>query len=289
LTKFYGPTRGIENLDLSVERGEVFGFLGPNGAGKTTTIRLLVGLLKPTAGEAWLDGQRVDMIDPAYRKEVGYLPGEPGLYGYLTGREFIERWAALRAEATDKALELAARFDLDLDRKIKGFSHGMKQKLAIVAAFMHGAPLLILDEPTQGLDPLAQQEFYKLIEEEHASGKTIFLSSHILVEVERVCHRVGIVREGRLIAVEHIDDLKSKRVKHLEAQPTSPVDAENFLIPGVKTATYENGVLSLTIDGNYPAILRALSELDIVNIRIGDASLEEIFLEYYSESEESDR
>jgi ABC-2 type transport system ATP-binding protein len=287
LTKYYGKTLGVEDLDLRVEEGEVFGFLGPNGAGKTTTIRLLLGLIHPTKGQAKIFGSTLDFRSHAYRRDVGYLPGEPGFYSHLSGREFLARLSSLRgSNGRDKAEKLAGRLDFDLSRKIKGLSHGTRQKLAIVAALMHDAKLLILDEPTSGLDPLAQQVFYEMIQEESDQGRTVFLSSHLLGEVERTCSRVGVIRAGRLVVVEDISDLKRKRVKWLEADLEGEVKPDNFRLPGVRSAEIEGQKLKLSIEGNYSEILKVLAARRIENVTIQDATLEEIFLEYYSGDKE---
>jgi ABC-2 type transport system ATP-binding protein len=287
LTKYYGKTRGVEGLDMRVEECEVFGFLGPNGAGKTTTIRLLLGLIHPTRGQSKISGSLIDFRSASIRQSIGYIPGELGLYSHITGMEFLSRLSSLRGEKiSTKAEELAQRFGLDLSRKIKGLSHGTRQKLGIVQAFMHDAMLLILDEPTIGLDPLAQQVFYELIHEEQEQGKTIFLSSHLLGEVERTCSRVGVIREGRLVVVEEINDLKKKRVKWVEAELKGEVDPDTFKMPGVRSVQKEGKILRLAIEGNYSEVLKALAAYRIENITIHDASLEEIFLEYYSDRKE---
>ncbi len=289
LTKYYGKARGVEGLDLKVDEGEVFGFLGPNGAGKTTTIRLLMGLIRPTGGVARVFGASVDSSRPSIRKDIGYLPGELGLYSHISGEEFLSRLSSLReGSQPGKAGQIARRLDLDLSRRIRGLSHGTRQKLGIVQALMHDARLLILDEPTLGLDPLAQQIFYELIHEEREQGRTVFLSSHQLGEVERTCSRVGVIREGRLVVVEDIADLKKKRVKWAEVELKTEVDPEPFRIPGVRSIRCEGRKLRLSIEGNYQEILRAMSSLPVENITIEDATLEEIFLEYYTERGEQD-
>jgi len=289
LSKYYGRVRGVEDLDLRVEEGEVFGFLGPNGAGKTTTIRLLLGLIHPSRGQARIFGSALDYRSPSFRQNIGYLPGELGLYSHVSGIEFLSRMSSLRKNKPgDKARELAQRLDLDLSRKIKGLSHGTRQKLGIVQALMHDSGLLILDEPTIGLDPLAQQTFYELIHEERGQGKTVFLSSHLLGEVERTCSRVGVIREGRLAVVENISDLKKKRVKWAEVELKGEVDPEKFNIPGVRSVQKEGRRLKLSLEGNYNEVLAALATCPLENITIQDASLEEIFLEYYSGSREDE-
>jgi len=290
LTKYYGASRGIEDLDRAVEEGDVFGFLGPNGAGKTTTIRLLLGLIHPTRGAARLLGTPVDGTSANLRTHVGYLPGEVGLPAHLTGREFLARFARLRGGGFGpKAEALAQRLDLDLSVRTKHLSHGTRQKLAIVQAFMHDVRLLILDEPTTGLDPLAQQTFYEIVEEERGRNRTVFLSSHVLNEVERTCVRVGIIREGRLVAVENVEDLKQRRVKWAEAEFDEEVDADALRVPGVQSVQVEGRRVRMAITGNYADVLRALSAHAIDNVSIRDATLEEIFLEYYTGPRKEDR
>ena len=285
LTKYYGSCRGIEDLVLEVEEGEVFGFLGPNGAGKTTTIRLLLGLIRPTRGRFAIFGTPVRFGSFSYRNDIGYLPGEVCIHGNLTGHEFLARLAALRGSTMEKGNDLARRLKLDLSKTVKGLSHGNRQKLAIVQAFMHDARLLILDEPTSGLDPLTQQAFFEMIREESDRGTTILLSSHILSEVERACSRVGIVREGRLVAVERIDDLKKKRVKHAEVELGTEVDAKDFHLPAARSVRIEGRKVRFTVEKDYRSILEALSAYPVEDITIRDAALEDIFLEYYSDSQ----
>jgi len=282
LTKYYGTCRGIEDLNLRVEEGEVFGFLGPNGAGKTTTIRLLLGLIRPTRGRFLICSAPINFGSFSYRRDIGYLPGEVSSHQNLTGGEFLARLASLRGNTDDKSKNLARRLKLDLSKKVKGLSHGTRQKLAIVQTFMYNARLLILDEPTSGLDPLTQQVFFELVREERDRGTTVFLSSHVLSEVERACSRVGIIREGRLVAVERIDTLKKKRMKQAEVEFGTEVNAEMFRLPGVRSILVEGRKIRFSIEGEYRSILNALTAYPIENVTIKDATLEDIFLEYYS-------
>ena len=285
LTKHYGVCRGIEDLDLRVDAGEVFGFLGPNGAGKTTTIRLLLGLIRPTRGRMRICNMPIDFRSFSYKKNIGYLPGEVGLPGYLTGGEFLARMASLRGGASNKLEHLAQRLDLDLSTKIKSLSHGTRQKLAIAQAFMHNAPLLILDEPTTGLDPLTQQVFYELVCEERDRGTAVFLSSHVLSEVDRVCSRVGIIRQGRLVTVERIDDLKKKRIKRVEVVFDAEVNTKAVRLPGTQSLAVDGRVIRFAIEGEYNVMLKTLSAYPVEDITIQDATLEDIFLEYYAAPE----
>jgi ABC-2 type transport system ATP-binding protein len=282
LTKYYGTCRGIKDLNLRVEEGEVFGFLGPNGAGKTTTIRLLLGLIRPTRGRLFICNEPIIFRSFSYRKDIGYLPGEVSFYPYLTGREFLARLASLRGDADEKYKNLASRLKLDLSKKIKGLSHGTRQKLAIVQTFMYNTRLLILDEPTNGLDPLTQQVFFELVCEERDRGTTVVLSSHVLSEVEHACSRVGIIRDGRLVAVERIDDLKKKGVKQVEVEFGMDVNAAMFHLAGVRSILVEGRKIRFSMEGQYGSILKALTAYPIENVAIKDATLEDIFLEYYS-------
>ena len=229
LTKDYGRGRGLFELDLQVAQQEVFGYLGPNGAGKTTTIRVLMGLIRPTAGSAYIFG--LDCVRDAVdvKRRVGYLPGDVPQFGSLRGSEVIAYLGGMRGGVDRKVVRaLAERFDLDLGRRFREYSSGNKQKLAIVLAFMHRPDLLILDEPTSGLDPLNQQEFYALLRETREAGATIFLSSHVLSEVEHVCDRVGILRAGRLVKVADLEELRRARAQH-DLVGTEPSLEEFFL------------------------------------------------------------
>jgi len=218
LTKYYKKIKGIENLNFSVKKGEIFGFLGPNGAGKTTTIRTLLGFLKPTSGKAFIFGENVtaDIVD--IKEDVGYIPGDLNLYGHLTGGQFLKYFSKLKNYDMYLIGDLLSTFEVPLDRKIKGYSKGMKQKLGIIQAFMHDPDLVIMDEPTSGLDPLLQQTFYDFLKDEKKNGKTLFLSSHNLSEVDKICDRIGIIRDGDLVALEDIDTLKSKKGKIIKAK-----------------------------------------------------------------------
>ena len=285
LTKYYGDTPGIVDLDLAVEVGEVFGFIGPNGAGKTTTIRLLMNFLYPTKGSGSVFG--MDMVEHSLsiRRRVGYLPGDLALYPSMTGREFLLFFSRLRdidSAATTK--RLAERFDLDLDRRIKEYSKGNRQKVGVVNAFMHEPELLILDEPTGGLDPLMQQEFGELVAEVRGEGRTVFLSSHYLPEVERVADRVGIVRRGRLIAVDSLDGFRAKIQSNLSIEFGSPVDPATFAgIGGVTVIGTQKGgtVLRMSVAGSQHAVLKAAAAMDVRTITSAEADLDDVFLSYY--------
>ena len=285
LTKFYGKSLGVEGLNLEVQVGEVFGFLGPNGAGKTTTIRLLLDFLRPTRGRAKILGWDSRRGSLEIHRRVGYLPGELALYEHMTGRELLAYFANLRGHVDwTYVLGLADRFDFDLDRRIGQLSRGNKQKLGIVQAFMHEPELLILDEPTMGLDPLMQQEFYRLIGEVQVRGHTVFLSSHILPEVERICQRVGVIRSGRLVAVESVEVLKKRALRLLEIHFARPVPPEPFAsLPGVVETWRENNVIRVKIKGPVDPVIKAAAQFPVVDVVSHEASLEEIFLHYYGD------
>ncbi|HET6810777.1 MAG TPA: ABC transporter ATP-binding protein [Acidimicrobiales bacterium] len=287
LTKNYGRHRALDGVDLVVGAGEVFGYLGPNGAGKTTTIRLLLGLLRPTSGRATVFGLDAWADSTAVHARTGYLPGEPALYPRLTGRDLVAYFARLRRRPTDvaAAVQLAERFDLDLDRRIRALSKGNRQKLAIVQAFMSEPDLAVLDEPTAGLDPLVQQEFHQLLRETTGRGATVLFSSHVLDEVERVADRVGIIRHGRLVAVERLEDLRTKAVHRVEARTFGPVDLGPFAaLEGLRQLSLEGGVLRFGVpESSLDAAVKALGRCRVVDLSVTEADLEELFLTYYSE------
>ncbi len=289
LTKSYGRQRGVVDLSFGVRPGEVFGYLGPNGAGKTTTIRTLLDLIRPTGGRATVLGMdsRADAIE--IHRRVGYLPGEFGLYDHLTGGEYLTFLADLRGGVPSEGIaELAARLDLDLSVRIRALSHGNRQKLGLIQAFMHRPELLILDEPTSGLDPLMQQVFYGILTEARDEGRTVFLSSHVMPEVERVCDRVGIIREGRLVAVEDIGDLRAKEVRTLEVHFDGPVAAGEFRgLPGIRDVHPIGDALRITVAGEMDAVVKRAARHPIVDLKSHEPTLEEIFLTFYG-SEEKD-
>lgn len=287
LTKFYGHTRGIEDLSFSIPRGVTYGFLGPNGAGKTTTIRCLLGLLRPNSGEAYVFGEKVELDGARIRTRIGYVAGDVRLYDHETGRWHIDYLSRLRGGPAASADELADRFEFDPSRKVKQLSKGNRQKLALVLALMHDPELLILDEPTSGLDPLNQQVVFNVIGERIANGTTVLLSSHILSEVEKVCDRVAIIREGRLVAEESMSDLLAKRMRHLDVTFTQPV-ARGLLdgIDGVGfVETPAPDRLHATIYGHaIDVVLKALATHDVTDVEIERASLEDVFLEMYRDA-----
>lgn len=282
LTKYYGTHRGVENLNLTIEDGEVFGFLGPNGAGKTTTIRLLVALLKPTRGSAQVLGKDVWRDSATIKKELGNLPGDLHLYERMTGDEFLNFIARFRPKKPPVLKkELIERFDLDLKKRIKDYSKGNRQKLGIIQALMHDPEILLLDEPTSGLDPLMQQEFYHLVKELKSKGRTIFISSHFLPEVEKVCDRVGIIKEGRLVTIERINTLVSKKVRYIDIFFESPVNPDDFRLPGITSIDKVDSHLRITVKGEIDPLIKKLAQYKVRDLISTHASLEEIFLEFY--------
>ncbi len=282
LTKYYGRVRGIDSVNLEVLQGEVFGFLGPNGAGKTTTIRILLDMIRPTRGSAQVFGLDVRRDSVQIRRRLGNLPGDVALYDTLRGMEVLKLLGSFRGPAgTRRVTELAERLSLDLSRTVRAYSHGMKQKLAIIQAFMHDPELLILDEPTLGLDPLMQREFYNLVMEEKARGKTVFLSSHILPEVERVCDRVGIIREGRLVAVEEVESLKRRKRRKMElVLKEEPSDAM-LRLPGTQLVRRDGRRLEYLVSGDVAALLKEVAKLPVQDIVSPEPTLEDAFMDFY--------
>ncbi len=291
LTKRYGRSRGIIDVDLVVEAGQIFGFLGPNGAGKSTTIRLLLDLIRPTSGEARVLGMDVHRDRLAIDRRTSYVPGELSLYSELTGRQLLTYLGNLQGQVDAAYREsLIERLELDPTRRIKTLSRGNKQKVGLVAAFMIRPELLILDEPTAGLDPFVQLEFEHLCEEARGEGRTVFISSHQLPEVEHLCDRVGIIREGRLLAVETIAALKDRALRRLEIDFGGSVAAEAFSnLPGVSDLVVNDGRLRCTVMGSVDALIKTAARFEVRNMRSIDTSLEEIFMAYYGSGEAVDK
>jgi ABC-2 type transport system ATP-binding protein len=287
LTKFYGTTRGIEDLDLRVEPGEVFGYLGPNGAGKTTTIRLLLDLIRPTSGHAAIAGLDTNQDSLAVRRLVGYLPGELRLPPRSTALGYLTYLGRLRGGVErGVVVELAERLELTLGRRIGDLSKGNKQKVGVIAAFMHDPELLILDEPTSGLDPLRQQDVLELVRERAAAGRTVFLSSHELDQVEHVAERVAIVREGLLVAVEAMATLKQRALRRVEVRLAEPTPGAERLrdVPGVRALSLQDGVVRLDVEGSTDALVKELALLPVQTLTSEAPELDEIFLSYYGRS-----
>ncbi|EMA39623.1 ABC transporter ATP-binding protein [Halococcus hamelinensis] len=320
LTKYYGETRGIEDLSFSVREGEVFGFLGPNGAGKTTTIRTLLGFQSPTGGSATVLGRDVTdeaaMIDA--KRHLGYVPAEMGFDERVTGERFLRYQASLKGD--QRSEELLKLFDPPMERTIGEYSTGNERKLALVLAFMHDPDLVIMDEPTSGLDPLMQERFYEFVRDEQARGVTFFFSSHVLSEVQKICDRVGIIRNGTLVELETVETLLDRGGKHVSARVSESVDPAAFVLDGAhdvevisdRTPTHTSAdggrtgaadveddvrpgsssgrtgtTVRFTYTGDYNVLLDHLGRYDVLDLDIGDAPLEDVFMRFYGETEPS--
>jgi ABC-2 type transport system ATP-binding protein len=283
LVKRYGRHRGLDGLDLEVQPGEVYGFLGPNGAGKTTTIRLLLDLIRPTQGRATVLGLDPRRDGVALRRRVGYLAGDFVVDGRQTGRELLTYLGNLRGGVPRARIdELAGRLDLDLGRKVKTLSRGNRQKLGVVQAFMHAPELLVLDEPTSGLDPFLQQEFVAMVREASHAGRTVFMSSHVMSEVQQTAHRVGIIREGRLVTVERVETLRERAVRKVEIHFDAPVPAAEFAaLPGVSDLRVDGAVLRCRLAGRADALVKAAGRHTVVDLLSEEPDLEELFFDYY--------
>ena len=288
LTKLYGDHRAISNITLEVREGEVFGYLGPNGAGKTTTIRTLLDFIRPTSGGASIFGLDTRSNSREIKRRVAYLPGDIMLYEKLTGLEALTYTANLRGGVDWRFVaELAERLECDLTRKIRTLSRGNKQKVGLVNAFMNKPELIIMDEPSSGLDPLMQREFYRLIDEVKADGRTVFISSHIMPVVERVCDRVGIIRRGELVTVEDVSALRERALHQLEFHFSSSVPLEAFAgLPGVRDVKVDEGVLSCTTVGSPDALIKAVARYEVVKLVSHESHLEDVFLSYYGEGDD---
>ena len=283
LTKSYGSHRGIIDVDLSVEKGEVFGFLGPNGAGKTTTIRTILDLIRPTSGRALVFGIQSSADPVAIHRRIGYIPGEFALYDRLTGKQTLEYFANLRG-GVDPAYQasLIERLDLDPSRRFREYSKGNKQKVGVIIALQHRPELLILDEPTAGLDPLVQQTFFSTLRETVAAGATVFLSSHILSEVEKSCDRVAIIREGRLAKVGAVDALRDLAHHQVELRFAGPAPAAEFeALPGVSEVVVDDQVLRMRVSGAITPVVQAAARHELLDFVSREPSLEETFLAQY--------
>lgn len=286
LTKDYGNNRGIFDVSLSVKKGEVFGFLGPNGAGKSTTIRHLMGFIQADQGSCQINGLDCLRDHARIQQALGYLPGEIAFMDDMTGLEFIKFMAKMKG-MTDltKAYELMERFELNPQGKIKKMSKGMKQKIGIICAFMHDPELLILDEPSSGLDPLMQNRFIELVLEEKQRGKTIFMSSHIFEEIERTCDRTAMIKDGRLISIEELQTLKASKHKTYQITFATQELAEQFMDEGVECKQVESTVIKVVPRNNLNYLLATLSRYDIIDLDITKPTLEELFLHFYGGDE----
>jgi ABC-2 type transport system ATP-binding protein len=283
LTKSYRAHRGLIGVDLTVDRGEVFGFLGPNGAGKTTTIRLLLDLIRPTRGRARVFGLDTTRDAVAIHRRVGYLPGEFTLYDRLTGGQTLEYFASLRG-GVDRTFQrsLVERFDLDPSRRFREYSKGNKQKVGLIAALQHRPELLVLDEPTSGLDPLVQQTFFQVLREAVAEERTVFLSSHVLSEAEKTCDRVAIIREGQLVRVDRVEALRDLATHEVELRFTEPVPVAEFeAIAGVTNVVVHDHVLRMHVSGPIGPVVRAAARFELADFVSREPNLEETFLAEY--------
>lgn len=287
LTKKYGTLTAVDDLSLEVNQGEIFGFLGPNGAGKTTTIRVCLDLLNKNAGDISIFSLDFHSHSSEIRRRTGYLPGDFGLMPNLKVKSFLKYLLSLSNCKSDKRMkDMASRLDLDINRKTDELSKGNRQKVGVVQALMADQELIILDEPTGGLDPLVQQEFYSILDDAQADGKTIFMSSHVLAEAEAVCDRVGIIREGKLSMVERISKLQDMTGKVLEVEFQKPVNASEFNLPGVENIESDGNKLSMTVIENLDQVIKHVADHKIINMNLKTYSLEQLFLRYYTNEDE---
>ena len=282
LTKSYGKARGIIDLDLTVESGDFFGFIGPNGAGKSTLIRTLLGLIKPTSGSATVLGFDIEKQSKDILERVGYLPGEVNFYSGMTVKRQLAMLAKLRGvDCANEAARLCERLDLDPDRKIDKLSLGNRKKVGIIAALQHAPELLILDEPTSGLDPLMQKEFYSILEERNKQGTTVFLSSHVLSEVQRYCKKAAVIRQGRLLVSDSVENLGHTGVKRVYLRGISELPE----IYGARDVQIENDTVKFLYNGDADSLISLLSSLSVSDFSVTDPDLDEIFLHYYEAKE----
>ncbi len=290
LRKDYGAVPALCAIDLKVQRGEIFGFLGPNGAGKTTAIRCLLDLIRPTSGRALLLGYDSRDQTLEVRRRCGYLPGELRLYDGITGRQTIDLFASLRGHFIDGSYlaTLLDRLGLDPEKEAGSYSKGNKQKLGLVLALMHQPDVLVMDEPTSGLDPLVQEQVEDLLREQVQAGSTVFFSSHVLSEVESLCHRVGFIRSGRMVAVEDVGRLKGRSLHIVEVTFAAPPPAGAFDLPGVREVKREGAIVHLEVRDNIDTALKAIARFPVVDLRTEQPSLEQVFLAYYHEGPPSE-
>ncbi|ODA39498.1 ABC transporter ATP-binding protein [Desulfosporosinus sp. BG] len=282
LTKYYGNERGIIDVNFNVQEKEIFGFIGPNGAGKSTTIRTLLGLIYPTSGSAKIFGKDSIKEGPEIKKEIGYLPSEVFYYDKMKVIDLLKYSASFyEKDCRQRINDLAEKMDLNLNKKIDDLSFGNKKKVGIVQGLLHEPKLIILDEPTSGLDPLMQQKFFELLQEENNKGATILFSSHILGEVQRMCNRVAIIKEGKIIQLEKISALQENNYKKIKLQTTANLDRNYFNIDGVSNLEAKQNIISFLFKGNLNSIMKKISEIDLTNVWVEEPDLEEIFLHFY--------
>jgi ABC-2 type transport system ATP-binding protein len=282
LTKTYGKARGISDISFNVEQGEIFGFIGPNGAGKSTTIRTLLSLIYPTSGSATIFGKDIVKDAPEIKKEIGYLPSEVFYYDDMKVKDLLKYSASFyKKDCSKRIKELAENMDLNLNKKIDDLSLGNKKKVGIVQGLLHEPKLIILDEPTSGLDPLMQQKFFELLEVENKKGATILFSSHILSEVQRLCNRVAIIKEGEIVTVEKISTLQENNHKKFKIETKAKLDKNYFNISGVNNLEVKDNVASFIYRGNINDVMKKIAAIEIANLWIEEPDLEEIFMHYY--------
>lgn len=283
LKKYYGLSKGVEDVSFNVNQGEILGFIGPNGAGKSTVIRTLMGLIKKTSGEVKVFGQEAFENSHIINKNIGYLPSEVILYSQLKVYEQLEYFANIRNSPKNRIIELANELDLDLNKKISQLSFGNRKKVGIVLALMHSPKVIILDEPTSGLDPLIQQRFFNLLLDEKAKGATILLSSHVLREVEKVCDRVALIKDGKIIFVSDIENIKAKEAKMITISP-----AVQLTTQGLEEKTIIDNQITYRFNGNINELLKELSTLKLNNLIIHELELDDIFMDYYHREDNHD-
>jgi ABC-2 type transport system ATP-binding protein len=281
LSKYYGKARGIEDVSFNVEEGEIFGFIGPNGAGKSTTIRLFLGLIHPTRGDAKIFGKDCIQFGPEIRQEIGYLPSEVFYYDRMKVVDLLKYSASFyKKDCSERLRELADIMELDMKRRIDDLSYGNRKKVGIVQGLLHQPTLILLDEPTSGLDPLMQQKFFNLIRQENKRGATIFFSSHILGEVQRLCNRVAIIKDGSIINIQDIKSLQHENYKKVKVTANNP-ELKRFEIAGATNLSLENGVTSFFFRGDINSVIKMISEQEVSDVTIEEPTLEEIFIHYY--------
>jgi ABC-2 type transport system ATP-binding protein len=286
LTKYYGPILAVDNVSLDIEQGEIFGYLGPNGSGKTTTIRCMMDFIRPSSGVITVEGKNSVTESKFTRSQIGYVPSDPVFYDRSTGDQVLNFVDSIyNVDSSSFRMELSERLDCDLSRKISTLSRGNRQKIALIRAFMFKPSVLVLDEPTTGLDPLIQREFNEIIKELRENGTTVFLSSHVLSEVEELCDRVGILNVGGLVALETMGDIKSRAVRQIEIEfESAPSQKEFNDITGLDNIVLKDRILTADIRGDFNGIIKAASKYSVLNIVTREPNLDEIFLEYYQGS-----
>ena len=288
LEKSYGKIQAVRSISMSVQRGEIFGFLGPNGAGKTTTIRCMLDVIRPSAGTIRVLGLDAQRNKHTLHQHIGYLPGDVRLPGTMTGKQVIDYFSRLQGLEPVLLNDLIARFDVEVKRPMKSYSKGMRQKIGIVLAFMCDPEVLILDEPTSGLDPLLQKTFHELLLEEQVRGKTIFMSSHIMSDVEKVCQRVAVIRSGELVTIEEVEKLREKAGQRVIVEFGDAVTKEELAgIPGVIDVTKNNRAYHLDVGGSMDSLIKSFSRHEVLRMQAEEAPLEEVFLKFYQEPEKA--